>query len=66
MSNQNTKVVTGLVRFSYVNIFNKRSFDPSQDEKFSISILIPKKDKATLKKIKAAVDNAKEIGKQKC
>lgn len=65
MSNLNTKVVTGLVRFSYVNIFNKRSFDPSQDEKFSMSILIPKKDKATLKKIKSAVDNAKELGKQK-
>ena len=44
---QSTKVITGKVRFSYVNIFKSRSFQTGQDEKFSICLLIPKKDKET-------------------
>ena len=36
-----TKVVTGKVRFSYVNIFKSRSFQAGQDAKFSICLLIP-------------------------
>ena len=48
-----TKVVTGKVRFSYVNIFKSRSFQQGQDAKFSICLLIPKEDKATIKKINA-------------
>ena len=51
-----TKVVTGKVRFSYVNIFKSRSFKDGQDAKFSICLLIPKEDKATIKKIQAAID----------
>lgn len=57
-----TKVVTGKVRFSYVNIFKSRAFQADQDEKFSICLLIPKEDKATLKKIKAAIDEAIQEG----
>lgn len=57
-----TKVVTGKVRFSYVNIFKSRSFQAGQDAKFSICLLIPKSDKATIKKIKAAIDEAVEQG----
>lgn len=57
-----TKVVTGKVRFSYVNIFKSRAFQADQDAKFSICLLIPKEDKATLKKIKAAVDEAIQEG----
>ena len=53
-----TKVVTGLVRFSYVNIFKSRSFHEGQDAKYSICLLIPKDDKATIKKIKAAIEEA--------
>ena len=59
MSNNNTqttKVITGKVRFSYVNIFKSRSFQTGQDEKFSICLLIPKKDKETIRKIKAAIE----------
>ena len=55
-----TKVVTGKVRFSYVNIFKARSFQ--QGEKYSICLLINKKDKATLSKIKAAIEAAKKQG----
>lgn len=57
-----TKVVTGKVRFSYVNIFKARSFQQGQDEKYSICLLIDKKDKVTLSKIKAAVEAAKQQG----
>ena len=50
-----TKVITGKVRFSYVNIFRSRAFQPGQDEKYSICLLIPKRDKETVKKIRAAM-----------
>jgi len=59
---QVTKVITGKVRFSYVNVFKSRSFQPGQEEKFSICLLIPKSDKATLTKIKAAIEAAKKQG----
>ena len=57
-----TKVITGKVRFSYVNIFKSRAFKAGQDEKFSVCLLIPKEDKATIKKIKAAIDEAIQEG----
>lgn len=57
-----TKVVTGKVRFSYVNIFKSRAFQADQDAKFSICLLIPKDDKATLKNIKEAIDEAIQEG----
>lgn len=59
---QTTKVVTGKVRFSYVNIFKSRSFQTGQEEKFSICLLIPKKDKETIREIKAAIEVAKKQG----
>lgn len=59
---QVTKVITGKVRFSYVNVFKSRSFQPGQEEKFSICLLIPKSDKDTLTKIKAAIEAAKKQG----
>jgi len=57
-----TKVVTGKVRFSYVNIFRSRSFSDGQDAKYSICLLIPKSDKATVRKIQAAIDEAVQEG----
>lgn len=56
-----SKVVTGKVRFSYVNIFNARSINGGE-EKYSICLLIPKDDKVTLAKINAAVEEAIEEG----
>lgn len=61
----NTKVVTGLVRFSYVHIFEPTAIDEGSDEKYSLSVIIPKSDKATLKKIKEATEAAKEQGRTK-
>lgn len=56
-----TKVVTGKVRFSYANIFKSRSYNGG-DEKFSVCLLINKEDKATIKKINAAVEAAIQEG----
>ncbi|MBD2861627.1 DUF2815 family protein [Paenibacillus oceani] len=64
IDNQATKVITGKVRLSYCNIFEARADDQGV-EKYSTAILIPKSDKDTLRKIKAAVDAAKELGKSK-
>lgn len=58
-----TKVVTKLVRFSYVHIFKPEAIDEDSEKKYSMAILIPKSDKATLQAIKAAVEAAKEKGK---
>ena len=57
-----TKVVTGKVRFSYVNIFRSRAFQSGQDEKYSVCLLIPKEDKATVKKLREAIDAAVREG----
>ncbi len=62
--NQTTKVITGKVRLSYTHIFNPQKDDQGED-KYSTAILIPKSDKDTLRKIKGAVDAAKEQGKSK-
>ena len=56
------KVITGLCRFSYVNVWRSRAFREGQDAKYSICLLIPKSDKATLKKIKDAIAEATEQG----
>ena len=49
------KVVTGKVRFSYCNIFEPRAIAEGADAKYSISLIIDKKDKETLDAIDAAV-----------
>ncbi len=58
----NTKVVTGKIRMSYVNVFEPRAIAEGQEKKYSLCVLIPKSDKETLRKIKAAVDAAKQAG----
>ena len=56
------KVITGKVRFSYANIFRSRAFQAGQDAKYSITLLIPKNDKETLRKIRAAIDETVQEG----
>ncbi|WP_029516967.1 DUF2815 family protein [Paenibacillus polymyxa] len=63
-TNNDTKVVTGKVRLSYVHVFEPNAIDGGEP-KYSSSILIPKSDKVTLKKIKAAIAAATEAGKSK-
>ncbi|QOR34422.1 DUF2815 family protein [Clostridium sp. 'deep sea'] len=60
---QETKVTTGLVRFSYLNVWEPRAASEGQDPKYSVSLIIPKSDKKTIKKIEKAIENAKLAGK---
>lgn len=53
-----TQITTGKVRFSYCNLFTPRSIDDGP-AKYSVTLLIPKSDKATIAKVKAAIDAAK-------
>ncbi len=54
-----TQITTGRVRFSYVNAFHPRA-DQNGVEKYSVMLLIPKSDTATLAKMKAAAQAAKD------
>lgn len=53
-----TKVITGKVRFCYVNVFEPRAMEGSDREKYSVSLLIDKKDTKTVDRIKAAIEAA--------
>ena len=61
-ANTASKVVTGKVRLSYVNVFEPRASQPGQDPKYSVCVLIAKSDTATLTKVKAAIEAAKQAG----
>lgn len=60
-----TKVVTGIVRFSYVHVWEPVAHEDSEVKKYSVALLIPKSDKATVKKIKDAIAAAIDQGKAK-
>lgn len=62
---QMTKVVTGKVRFSYLHVFEPSAIEEGQEKKYSVSLIIPKSDKATIAKLTKAVEAAKEAGKMK-
>lgn len=48
-------LVTGKVRFSYVNVFEPR-VTPNGDEKYSVTLLIPKSDSDTYQRISAEIN----------
>lgn len=56
-----TKVVTGKVRFSFCHIFEPQAPLNGGDPKYSVTLLIPKSDTATLNKIKEAMAEAREL-----
>lgn len=60
-----TKVVTGKVRFCYVNVFEPTAMNEGDTPKYNICILIPKDDAKTLEKINKAIEAAKQAGKAK-
>jgi hypothetical protein len=60
-----TKVVTGKVRFSYAHVFEPSAIEEGQEKKYSVSVIIPKSDKKTVKKIQDAIAAALEEGKAK-
>lgn len=55
-----TKVVTGKTRFSFCHIFEPQAPQGGGDAKYSVTLLIPKNDTATLEKIKAAMAEARD------
>lgn len=57
-----SKVVISGVRFSYANVFKPRAMNEGDVEKFSVSVIIPKKDKASIAKLEKAIEEAIEIG----
>ena len=57
----NTKVVTGIVRLSYANVWEPASINGS-NPKYSVSLIIPKSDTKTIAAINAAVDAAIKEG----
>lgn len=57
-----TRVVTGKVRFSFVSVFEAKAFGEGQIPKYSVMLLIPKTDVATLARIKKAIDAAAQKG----
>ena len=67
MSNQvnSTKVITGKVRFCYVNVFEPTAMNEGDTPRYNICVLIPKSDTATIDKIKKAIEAAKGAGKAK-
>lgn len=60
-----THVVTGVVRLSFVHVFEPWSAKPEQEKKYSVMLLIPKGEKDTLKKLRGAQQAALEDGKSK-
>ena len=60
-----TKVVTGVnTRWSYANVWDPKSINDGKP-KYSVSLIIPKSDTATIDKIKAAIRVAYEEGESK-
>ena len=57
----NTKVITGIVRLSYANVWEPASINGS-NPKYSVSLIIPKSDTKTIAAINAAVDAAIKDG----
>lgn len=62
MSNP-TRIVTGEVRLSYVNLLKPRESQFGGEPKYSVTLLIPKSDFATKQRIDAAIEAAKEVGR---
>ena len=60
-----TKVITGVnTRWSYANVWDPKSINGGAP-KYSVSLIIPKSDTATVAKIKAAIQAAYEEGQSK-
>ena len=56
------KVITGLVRFSYVHVFVPYARNEGDKKKYSVAILVPKTDKKTIAELNAAIEEAYQEG----
>jgi hypothetical protein len=59
----NTRVVTGKVRLSYVHVFEPNAVDPDDEPRYSCTLLIPKSDRRTMDALRRAQQSALEAGK---
>lgn len=57
-----TTVTTGKVRFSFLNVFEAKAIGGKGEPVRSVSLIISKKDKTTVSRLQAAIDEAIEIG----
>lgn len=55
-------VTTGEVRMSYAHLFKPYAAMPGQEEKYSVTVLVPKTDMDTMGRINAAIEAAKQRG----
>ncbi len=60
-----TKITTGKVRFSYCTLIEPRKSTDGGKDKYSVTLLIPKSDKQTLARIKAAIKEAADRYREK-
>lgn len=60
--NDLTNITTGEVRLSYVHLFKPYAYQPGQEEKFQVTVLVPKTDTDTMGRINAAIEAAKQRG----
>lgn len=61
-----TKMTTPeLVRFSYVNLETAKLAPGATDPSFGMSVIIPKKNKKTIEAVRACIEAAIELGKEK-
>jgi hypothetical protein len=59
---QKTKIVIGPLKLSFVHVWEPTAMEGQTDKKYSVHVLIPKNDKATIDKIEAAIEAAKQEG----
>lgn len=57
-----TRVTTDEVRMSFVHLFKPYAYQPGQEEKYQVTLLIPKTDTDTVGRIHAAIEAAKQRG----
>ena len=57
-----TNVTTGEVRFSYAHLFKPYAAMPGQEERFGVTVLVPKSDADTMGRIHTAIEAAKQRG----
>ena len=58
--------VTGRSRLSYCHLFEPRAGVSGGEAKYSVTVLMPKTDQAAKARLDAAVEAAKQAGKDKC
>lgn len=58
-------MITGKVRFSYANVFQPKAAMDGGEPKYSVVLMIPKKDAKMVEEIKKEIQNAINAGKDK-